>query len=217
MIATAQVRRMTIDEVVDDLRSLPPAKFTLERIDQFLTGLILDQSSLQPYLHFKDDTYTRNLVYRNDLFEVLILCWDIGMRTPVHNHRGQLGWMSVQQGMLSILNYTRSDCSGACHLNRRWSKIELQSEIPIAGVGFVSHVNDHETIHQIVNDEQFQQRAVSLHIYSRPFDSCVVYDVPRQVCSDRKLSNYSEGGILLPTAPPAPAPPAEESASPEPA
>lgn len=189
------VRRVALQEVVDDLRAIPESEFTLERLDNYLTGLILDPATLEPYLNFQENAYTRNLVYRDALFEVLVLCWDIGQKTPVHNHRGQLGWMSVQQGMLSILNYKRVDCSAACHLESRWSKVELASDIPIAGIGFVSHVCRKETLHQISNDPAFQQRAVSLHIYSRPFDSCVVYDVAGESCSDKKLSNFTEGGL----------------------
>lgn len=191
------VRRVPVAEVVEELRSIPAEKFTLECLDDYLTGLILDQRTLEPYLNFRDNAYTRNLVFRNELFEVLVLCWDVGQKTPVHNHRGQLGWMSVQQGMLSMLNYKRLDCSAACHLERRWSKVALADDIPIAGVGFVAHVSRQETIHQIYNDPAFQQRAVSLHIYSKPFDSCVVYDVARQTCSDKVLSNYTEGGRFV--------------------
>lgn len=188
------IRRKSVLEVVEELKEIPTPGFTLETLDEYLTGLILEPSSLEPYLHFKDNAYTRNLVYRNELFEVLVLCWDKGQRTPVHNHRGQLGWMSVQQGMLSILNYKRTDCSRACNQARRWSKVELTSDIPIAGVGFVSHVSECETIHQISNDPAFDSRAVSLHIYSRPFDSCVIYDTEQEQCMDKQLSNYTEHG-----------------------
>lgn len=191
------VRRVPVQEVVEDLCSIPAEKFTLDRLDDYLTGMILDQRSLEPFLHFRDNAYTRNLIFRNELFEVLVLCWDVGQKTPIHNHRGQLGWMSVQQGMLSILNYKRLDCSAACHLDRRWSKVALADDIPIAGVGFVAHVSKQETIHQIFNDPAFDQRAVSLHIYSKPFDSCVVYDEARQMCMDKRLSNYTEGGKFV--------------------
>lgn len=194
------VRRKSVLEVVEELKEIPTTEFSLETLDDYLTGLILEPSSLEPYLHFKEQAYTRNLVFRNELFEVLILCWDVGQRTPVHNHRGQLGWMSVQQGMLSILNYKRTDCSRACNQERRWSKVELASDIPIAGVGFVAHVSECETIHQISNDPAFGQRAVSFHIYSKPFDSCVIYDPEHEQCMDKKLSNYTEHGRHVLTA-----------------
>jgi len=208
MSLVREVRLLPVEDVLEDLKALPPEEFTLERIDDYLTGLVLDQGSLKTFLNFKDGAYTRNLVFKNDLFEVLILCWDIGQKTPVHNHRGQLGWMSVQQGMLSILNYRRIDCSGSCHLTRRWSRVDLHSEIPIAGVGFVAHVSQRETIHQIINDARFSQKAVSLHIYSRPIESCVIYDVERQFCSDKRLTNFTERGklVVIPTQETVPAP-----------
>jgi hypothetical protein len=32
-----------------------------------------------------------------------------------------------------------------------------------------------EPIHQILNPEEFDGRAVSIHIYSKPFDRCISY------------------------------------------
>ena len=41
------------------------------------------------------------------------------------------------------------------------------------------------------------QRAVSLHLYSRPYDSCVVYSDEQHKCGEIKLSYTSEFGIAV--------------------
>ena len=37
-----------------------------------------------------------------------------------------------------------------------------------------------EPVHRVLNPREFNQRAVSLHVYSRPFDTCVVYSPSRE-------------------------------------
>jgi len=38
-----------------------------------------------------------------------------------------------------------------------------------------AYVNPIEPVHEVMNLAEFNQRAVSIHIYSKPFDSCEVY------------------------------------------
>jgi cysteine dioxygenase len=47
-----------------------------------------------------------------------------------------------------------------------------------------------------LNLQQFNSRAVSLHIYSRPYDTCEVYDLKEKCYEDVPLINTSEYGVL---------------------
>lgn len=38
------------------------------------------------YVHFNDIKYARNLVYANDMLEMIIICWKSGQASPIHNH-----------------------------------------------------------------------------------------------------------------------------------
>ena len=51
-----------------------------------------------------------------------------------------------------------------------------------------------EPVHRVVNPAEFNQRAVSLHVYSRPFDTCVVYSPEQGTCGEIKLHYTSEYG-----------------------
>ena len=48
-------------------------------------------------------------------------------------------------------------------------------------------VDPAEPVHRVINPPHFRQRAVSLHIYSRPFDSCVVYSPENGTCGEIRL------------------------------
>ena len=106
-----QISRVAIDEFVGRLRAIPAGEFTRAMVLGRMSSLLLDRESMEPYRHFVPGHYTRNKIFRDDLFEVLLLCWGVGDRTPVHNHDNQLGWMSVQQGMLSLQNFRRVGCA----------------------------------------------------------------------------------------------------------
>lgn len=192
----AKKREITLPALVDSLGELPTDRFDMATVDGLLSGLSLCGASIKPYTHFLDRSYTRNLVFKNDLFEVLLLCWDRGQITPVHNHRGQLGWMMIHQGALSVVNYRRVACSGECTKERRWSMMMVDRVLG-ASTGALCHVQDGEQVHQIRNDALGSEPAISLHIYSRPITSCVVYDTRRNECSDRQLTNFTEYGQLV--------------------
>jgi cysteine dioxygenase len=65
-----------------------------------------------------------------------------------------------------------------------------------AGSEIVATVDKIQTIHRILNEDK-ADGAISLHIYSRPFDSCVAFDLDNQRCFRRALSYYSQFGQKL--------------------
>src|SRR5258708_32328167 len=62
-----------------------------------------------------------------------------------------------------------------------------------------AYVNPTEPVHEVINLAEFNQRAVSIHIYSKPFDSCEVYLRDQGTYSDVPLFYTSEYGKLNPT------------------
>jgi hypothetical protein len=55
-------------------------------------------------------------------------------------------------------------------------------------------VDPQEPVHRVYNPREFHQRAVSLHVYSRPFDTCVVYSQEQRTCGVIKLHYQTEYG-----------------------
>ena len=52
-----------------------------------------------------------------------------------------------------------------------------------------------QTIHQVV--VQGQEPVLSLHVYSRPIDSCVAFDLEKRICYRRQLSFFSKYGEVV--------------------
>jgi hypothetical protein len=55
-------------------------------------------------------------------------------------------------------------------------------------------VDPKEPVHRVFNPREFNERAVSLHIYSQPFDTCIVYSPEQGTCGEIKLHYTTEYG-----------------------
>jgi len=60
----------------------------------------------------------------------------------------------------------------------------------------MAKVDPTEPVHVVWNPVEFNQPAVSLHIYSLPFATCVAYDAEQGLCRDVSLFYTSEYGVL---------------------
>ncbi len=163
-------RLLTITDWVNDLASIPAHDFTLETVQDYILYHHVRPETLDKYLFFSKGNYTRNLIFKSSVFECMTICWDIGQASRVHNHRDQNCWMSAPIGRLRVQNFhveQRDAAQGTCHL--------VPTDIYDMDAAHPAHVNPLEPVHQVLNLPEFNQRAVSIHIYSRPFDTCEVY------------------------------------------
>jgi hypothetical protein len=64
--------------------------------------------------------------------------------------------------------------------------------------GHPCHVDPAAPVHQVLNLAEFGQRAVSIHVYSKPFDSCEIYLAEKGTYMDVPLHYTSEFGRLNP-------------------
>src|SRR5216683_3564483 len=183
----AQGARMyvAVEGIVETLRGVPPPRFQPGHICALLHDLTIRPETLQPFLHFAARRYTRNLIYRDDLFELLALCWEPRTDSPIHNHSGQLCWLSVQQGELCLENFTSLDGPGP------GDEIRLvpNGGVPRAPIGCLDLQQGDNAIHRVANP--FDERAVSLHVYSRPFDTCLAYDLAARTSREMRLLYHS--------------------------
>src|SRR5438046_9870950 len=93
---------MTIQEFTTRLASVPEQDFTHEGILDFLRTHRVDPASLDPYLYFSREHYTRHLIHRTSLFELLAICWESGQKSAIHNHRDPSSWMATASGKVQV-------------------------------------------------------------------------------------------------------------------
>ena len=181
--AEIQFRRFPVDELVGKLRALPVSAFDeIEQVRSLLAEIPVAELSLAPYLTWDRQHYTRNLIDKTDLYELVAVCWEVGQSSSVHNHRGQNCWMAAPVGKLRVENFHvefQDIKTGKCRLLAS-NTVELSLTNPCA-------VDPREPVHRVINPREANQRAVTLHVYSRPFDTCMVYSPEQGTCGDIKL------------------------------
>jgi cysteine dioxygenase len=188
-MATA-VKQVPIEHFISELHKFPEAAFDqTEQLHRFLQETPLSPDSLAPYLLWDRQHYTRNLIDKTPLYELIAICWEVGQSSSVHNHRDQNCWMAVPLGRLLVENFhvVHQDIAGGTCSIESTEIVEMNATHPCA-------VDPLEPVHRVFNPREFNQRAVSLHVYSRPFDTCVVYSAEHGTCGEIQLHYTTQYG-----------------------
>jgi cysteine dioxygenase len=183
MATRALPELLSIQDFISELRKFPEQAFVnTGEILAFLEHTSVSPDSLSPYLTWNPQHYTRNLIDKTPLYELIAICWEVGQVSSVHNHRDQNCWMSLPIGRLEVENFhlVSEDVEGGRSELIPTDTIEMNLTHPCA-------VNPADPVHRVVNPRKFGARAVSLHLYSRPFDTCVVYSPEQGTCGVIKL------------------------------
>ncbi len=194
MASKIAAEQLTIADWVAGLAAIPDRNFTLEKVQDYILRHAVRPETLEEYCFFSKGNYTRNLIFKNDVFECMTICWEVGQASRVHNHRGQNCWMSAPIGRLKVQNFRVDDrdaLRGTCRI--------IPTDIYEMDAAHPAYVNPLEPVHQVLNLPEFDQRAVSIHIYSKPFDSCEIYLCEKGTYGDVPLHYTSEYGKLNPS------------------
>ena len=190
-LATEQ---LAIADWVKGLAAISERDFTLENVQDYAVRHAVRPETIDKYCFFSKGSYTRNLIFKNEIFECMTVCWDIGQHSRIHNHRDQNCWMSAPIGRLRVQNYRVVDhdsAHGTCKI--------IPTDCYDLDATHPAYVNPFEPVHEVQNLAEFNQRAVTIHIYSKPFDSCEVYLRDQGTYADVPLFYTSEYGKLNPS------------------
>ena len=190
MSTPVTAKPVAIQDFAAGLRKLPESAFgRTDPVIEFLRSAPVAPDTLVPYLAWDRQHYTRNLIDKTPLYELIAICWEVGQISSVHNHQGQNCWMAVPMGRLLVENYRTisEDLSNGRAKLEPTDTVEMNAAHPCA-------VDPREPVHRVLNPREFSQRAVSLHVYSRPYDSCVVYSPEQGTCGEIKLHYTTEYG-----------------------
>ncbi len=183
------MEQIPVAEWVRQLTAIEQPKFTVENVLKFCQGHGVAAPTLDPFLHWDPCCYTRNLIHKCELFELIAICWQSGQISRIHNHRGQNCWMSVPIGKLKVQNFRVDVTDSAQHTCRM-----VPTDSYVMDALHPAAVNPSEPVHQVLNLPEYKERAVSLHIYSYPYDSCEVYSADKGTYMDVPLYYTSEYG-----------------------
>ena len=168
--------------LIHDLKEYARQDFPVPEISAFLSQYKLPQVTLADYVKFKTDKYARHLVHKDEDFEILIVCWQPGQKAPIHGHEGEKCWARVETGKLQFCNYSI--------LSESPVDLKMDGQL-VGGRGFLDGPAE---VHSVEN--VFDEPAMSLHIYAKPFDACDIYDMEKKTVDRVTLNYHSKFGEL---------------------
>ncbi len=152
MTTQALSKPVPIHDFVAELRKFPkPAFDRVDQIIRFLQNTPVMPDTLAPYLTWDKQHYTRNLIDKTPLYELVAICWEVGQTSSVHNHREQNCWMAVPVGRLRVENFrvvAQNLDAGTCHLETA-DTVEMNPTQPCA-------VDPLEPVHRVYNPRELR-------------------------------------------------------------
>jgi cysteine dioxygenase len=131
--------------------------------------------------------YTRNLIASdNETFTLLLLCWNPGKESPIHDHPCDGCWLRVCQGAVQETRY---------EINGVTDKMEVTSD-DIYTDDAPAFIKDSMGYHKVGNPSM-STPAITLHLYCPPFDQCKIWLNPDHASRPSKacMCNYSDYGV----------------------
>lgn len=185
------MKTVKIENLIEGLCEIPEEEFVCDVVYQYLAEHPVAVETIEKYFHWSEKFYTRNLIYKNDCFELMAICWSKGQVSKIHNHAEQRCWMTVPSGKLHGRNFRVLEMDE----ERGFCRLEETDYFDLSDC-LASKVELEQPIHQILNLPENDEPAVSLHIYSKPFDKCLTYCRETDTFAEVKLSYASIGGRL---------------------
>ncbi|XP_033105783.1 cysteine dioxygenase type 1-like [Anneissia japonica] len=179
----------TLNELVATLIEIfSSERVNIEEVQTVMENYRSNELDWKRYAHFDPHRYTRNLVDEgNGRFNLIVLCWGEGMGSSIHSHSDSHCFMKILDGSLRESLF-------------QWpSASEKRSQMTCVGStdysrDQVAYINDSKGLHRIENISHCEQ-AVSLHLYSPPFDACQCFDERTsraRICKTTFWSKYGE-------------------------
>src|SRR5260370_33797414 len=137
---------------LDALQSRPPLAELRER----LARLSVSADDLADLVRFSDRAYQRKLVRAGAWYNVWVMCWRNGQRSPVHDHAASACAVRVLRGTLTDTRFTFAP-NGAV-------KALGSCDVEAGGICAAQDAD----LHQIANLQAGNADLVTLHIYTPP-------------------------------------------------
>tara|TARA_B100000131_G_scaffold319878_1_gene366659 strand:+ start:392 stop:940 length:549 start_codon:yes stop_codon:yes gene_type:complete len=134
----------------------------LDELDSRLSNLELNLGALEECIGYSDDGYQRNVISKNEHYELVAICWTPGQDTPIHDHVGSDCAFLIVSGISTETIYEIDETGQAFAVS---SRRYLPGEVCAA---------DEPDIHRVSNDEDCN--LINLHVYTPPLSGFNFYN-----------------------------------------
>ena len=133
----------------------------LAELDDRLSNLGVNLNALRNCIGYSDDGYQRNVIKKNEHYELVVICWTSGQETPIHDHFGSDCAFLILAGISTETIYQTDDRGLAYPVATR----EYQPGEVCA--------TEEPDIHRVSNETGSD--LINLHIYTPPLNGFNIY------------------------------------------
>ena len=133
----------------------------LSELESKLSSQEFEIGALRDCIGSTDDGYQRNVIKKNEHYELVAICWTPGQDTPIHDHTGSDCAFLIVSGVSTETVYETNEEGLAYPVSdRRY----VPGEVCAA---------DEPDIHRVSNDET--TNLINLHVYTPPLSEYKIY------------------------------------------
>jgi cysteine dioxygenase len=143
-----------------------------QSIGAFLGSYRIRAESVRPWLLLDSNRYTRSLLLDSARWQCVLMCWNSGQRTPVHDHNGLPAWATLVIGSLGVRDFVVAPARP----DRSIFQVEESGSVTLDGGAIDCPAHAEAGVHEVRNASASSQCAVSVHIYRQPMKCCGTYD-----------------------------------------
>ncbi|MCB0736744.1 MAG: cysteine dioxygenase family protein [Bacteroidetes bacterium] len=169
----------TVEMLVEELKMANKSQAA-----QLIKRIEIPAEAFANYATWNNERYTRNCLALQSHFELILLCWEPGNKTPLHCHAEQECWVYGVEGEVTEIRYAPNE------LNRM-----QQSNFSQLNGGEMTYMHDRMGYHIIENNST--ERAMTLHLYMNPIKKCRIFDVETGAFEWKTLRYDSFEGKLV--------------------
>jgi len=169
----------SLNELISALKNEQSTKY-----HDILHSMEIPKSAFEIFCSWSESTYTRNCIFENERFELILICWQSSQKTPIHDHGGEECWVKFIDG----------EFKEAIFKSNEVSEVNIQKST-LFKAGDISYMIDFMGCHQLKNLSN--HRALSLHLYAKPIRNCNIYDEQSKEFVQKKMSYHTVSNFTI--------------------
>ncbi|XP_065126394.1 cysteine dioxygenase type 1 [Paramisgurnus dabryanus] len=193
MEQTEVVKPESLDDLIKTLHKIFESdSINVDEVQSIMEAYESKPQEWMKFAKFDQYRYTRNLVDEgNDKFNLMILCWGEGHGSSIHDHTDSHCFLKLLQGQLKETLFEWPDQKGSPQggMVQKSQQILLENQC--------AYINDSIGLHRVENVSH-TECAVSLHLYSPPFQTCQTFDQRTGHKNTVKMTFWSKFGERTP-------------------
>ena len=168
------VQHASVEELIGMLDAAVDTDDDCQRcrnVKQVLHDVVLSQKDFisEPFLTPAPERYARRLLHRDpkERYTVLVMVWDKGQGTPLHDHAGMWCVECVYRGRIKVVSYScKEENEGLFQFQR-----EKEVFASIADAGALIPPFDYHTI-----ENALETPAITIHVYGGEMTWCHAFE-----------------------------------------